>query len=119
MFKTWEEMTPKEREAYINQDYVPRKYFLLDPETIEKTFDSVRHNIASFYVERSIPEYDVRELLATLTPRQREVITLLYLEGYTQEAAASKLGIKRRSLRTHVICARRRLKTCYQIFIKK
>ena len=119
MPKTWEEMTPKEREAYVNQDYVPRRCFLLDPETLEKTFDSVKHNLASYYIERNIPEYDVRELLATLTPRQREVVTLIYLDGYTQEAAASKLGIKRRSLRTHVICARKRLRSCRQIFITR
>lgn len=114
----WDNMTPEERESFVNQDYVPRKYFLLDPETLEKTFDSVKHNIASLYIERSIPEYDVRELIATLTPRQREVVTLIYLDGYTQEAAASKIGITRRALRTHVICARKRLKACYKIFVK-
>ena len=111
-------MTPKEREDYVNQDYVSRKYFLISQETLEKTFEEGKHSLASYYSEMSIPEYDVRELIATLTPRQREVVTLLYLDGYTQEAAASKLGIKRRSLRTHVICARRRLRGCCKIFIK-
>jgi len=111
-------MTPTERELFVNQDYVPRRYFLLDPETLEKTFDSVKHNIASLYIERNIPEYDVRELLATLTPRQRQAVTLIYLEGNTQEAAASKIGITRRALRTHVMCARKRLRTCYKIFVK-
>jgi len=111
-------MTPKDREKYINQDYVPRRHFLLDPETIERTFDC-NTTLASYYSEFYIPEYDVRELVATLTPRQRDVVTLLFLEGCTQEAAASRLGISRIALRTHIKGARKRLKMCYKIFIQK
>lgn len=109
----WSEMTPEEREAYVNQDYVGRKYILVDVET----FDGDQYNVASIYDDIHIPEYCVQEMLATLTPRQREVISTIYLDGNTQEAAASLLRISRRALRTHLDRARVRLKKCQHFFI--
>jgi DNA-binding CsgD family transcriptional regulator len=109
---SWDDLTPEERESYVNQDYVPRKYILVNVET----FDKDRYNIASIYDDIHIPEYCVQEMLATLTPRQREVISTIYLDGNTQEMAASILGISRRALRTHLDRARIRLRKCSHFF---
>ena len=111
----WYEMTPEEREDYVNQDYVSRKYILVDVET----FDRDRYNLASIYEDIHIPEYCVQEMLATLTPRQREVVSTIYLDGNTQERAASLLGISRRALRTHLERARTRLRKWEHLFREK
>jgi len=102
---SWDDLTPEERESYVNQDYVPRKYILVNVET----FDKDKFNLASIYDDIHIEEFSVQEMLATLTTRQREVISTIYIDGNTQEAAASKLGISRRALRTHLDRARIRL----------
>lgn len=118
MGKTWDEMTPKEREEFINQDYVSNKFHIVDPAQMERVYDREIYNLASGYNDRHIPEYDVQCMLAVLTQRQRDIIKLIYLDGETQENAAAKLGISRRALRTHVERARDKLKKCSHLFIR-
>ena len=108
----WDDLTPEEREQYVNQDYVSRKYILANVDT----FSYERYNMASVYNELHIPEYCVREMLATLTPRQREVVSTVYLDGNTQDRAASILHMSRRALRTHLDRARHRLKQYEHLF---
>jgi RNA polymerase sigma factor (sigma-70 family) len=118
MGKIWDEMTPKEREEFVNQDYVSNKFHIVDPSRIDRMYDKEIYSLASGYDERHIPEYDVQCMLAVLTQRQRDIIKLIYLEGETQENAAEKIGISRRALRTHVDRARKKLKKCSHLFIR-
>ena len=119
MSKTWDEMTPDERESYVNQDYVKCRSLPIDPMILDNIFDSEHNGIAGCYAEVHIPEYDVQKLLGLLATRQREAVTCIYLDGLTQERAASKMGISRRALRTHIVKARKRLTKCCQIFSPK
>lgn len=48
--------------------------------------------------------------LEILSPRQQEVIYLLFYDGLSEEEAAEKLGISRASLRTHRNRALKKLK---------
>jgi RNA polymerase sigma factor (sigma-70 family) len=118
MVKTWYEMTPKEREDWVNQDFVSNKFHIVDPSQLDRVYDGAVYTLASGYNDRHIPEYDVQCMLAVLTKRQRDIIRLIYLEGETQENAAAKLGISRRALRTHVERARDKLKKCSHLFIR-
>ena len=47
------------------------------------------------------PSRDLRRLLSLLTPRQRQVIELIYLKGYTCKATAEELGISAITVRRH------------------
>ena len=116
MSNQWDDMTPEEREAYVNQDYVKGKYMSLDPMILDNIFDGEHNCLASCYAEMHIPEYDVQQLLGLLATRQKEAVSLIYLDGLTQERAASKMGISRRALRTHIIKARKRLTKCCHLF---
>lgn len=105
----WNEISPAEREKYVNQDYVPRKYILLNPDI----FDA-KYNIASLYDEFHINEYDVQNLLSILTKKQKEAITLYFLEGKTQKEIAEKLGISQQAVFFRIRCARRKLEKMYK-----
>jgi RNA polymerase sigma factor (sigma-70 family) len=118
MVKTWDEMTPKEREEWVNQDFVSNKFHIVDPAQLDRVYDGAVYTLASGYEDRHIPEYDVQCMLAVLTQRQRDIIRLIYLEGRTQEDAAEILGNSRRALRTHVERARDKLKRCSHLFIR-
>ena len=51
----------------------------------------------------------VRRALATLSPRQREVVALCELEGLSSTEAARLLGIGRVTVRWHLAAARKQL----------
>lgn len=118
MDKTWDELTPKERETYINQDYKANKFHIVDPVVIDRMYDNEKYSVASCYNEVHIPEHDVQCMLAVLTKRQRDIIKLIYLDGETQEAAAEKIGISRRALRTHIERAKDKLRKCSHLFTR-
>jgi RNA polymerase sigma-70 factor (ECF subfamily) len=52
---------------------------------------------------------DVRRLLARLAPKQRAVLHLTTIEGFTDSEIAAALGISSSSVRVHRLRARRRL----------
>jgi RNA polymerase sigma factor (sigma-70 family) len=48
----------------------------------------------------------IAEWLASLTDAQREAVRLVWIEGYTQEEAAERLGITRQGVAKHLALAR-------------
>ena len=58
MEKVWDTMTEKEREDYVNQDYIPRSYILLDPDI----FNDEDYNLKDLYSAR-LETHGVEEVL--------------------------------------------------------
>ena len=52
---------------------------------------------------------ELYERLKGLSPRQRQVVRLLY-EGYSQREIADRLGVKRSTIRNHIERIRDRLR---------
>lgn len=50
------------------------------------------------------------EILAALTDKQREVFTLIYKDGYTQETVASMLGLSRSTIKEQIKAVKKKLK---------
>ncbi|MFB3738538.1 MAG: sigma-70 family RNA polymerase sigma factor [Candidatus Velamenicoccus archaeovorus] len=53
---------------------------------------------------------EIREALETLSPDQRRVVELAYLEGYTQARIARELGIPLGTVKTRTLAAMRKLR---------
>ena len=105
----WDEMTPEEREAYVNQDYCTMKHISVDVDT----FDSSKYNIASVYQDMCIDDYNIEGIFEYLSKRQAEVLNLLFIEGMAQKSAAKRLGISRNSVKTHLARVRKKLRKIY------
>ena len=109
MAKTWYDMTEKEREEYVSQDYCTMKHISVDVDS----FDSKKYSMDAIYDNMCIEEYDVDNVFTHLSDRQTEIIKLLFLEGLAQKLAAKKLGISRNSVKTHLARARAKLRKIY------
>jgi len=109
MIPSWDDLTPSEREEYVNQDYVPRKYICTNVDT----FDSETYNMADAYDNAKLDEVGLEDLLSHLTGRQKQIVEIIYLQGRTQERVAKMLGISRSSVQTHLRRAKDRLKRAF------
>ena len=90
-------MTPENRERYVNQDYVSRKYVLLDPDIFAS-----ETSFLELYSFLCIKEYGTDNVLNRLTDKQREAIILYYIEGKTQNYIASELHISQQAVHNRV-----------------
>jgi RNA polymerase sigma factor (sigma-70 family) len=111
---SWDELNNLEREEYVNQDYVPRKYILVDTDTFENNCV-----IASECSERHIDEHLVQDMLNYLTDKQKKVITLYYIEGWTHKRIADLFGISESAVRSRIQWARKRLREYVTYFLNK
>ena len=60
-----------------------------------------------------LPE-DIRCAVATLTPRQRECVLLLFVMEYTEEEVAAELDIDRSTVTQHKNAAIQKLREMFQ-----
>lgn len=86
----WKDMTPKEREDYVNQDYVQKSYITIDVDSI-----STETNIASEQEFYKIPHEGIRFFKKYLTKKQYEVIMLKFYHGLSFQQMADKLNISK------------------------
>jgi RNA polymerase sigma-70 factor (ECF subfamily) len=52
---------------------------------------------------------DVRRALSAVSPREREILWLAYVDGATHQEIASRTGLRAMSIRTLLLRARRKL----------
>lgn len=90
-------MTPENRELYVNQDYVSKKYVLLDPDIF-----SSENSFLETYSFLCIKEYGTDGVLDYLTHKQREAIILYYIDGKTQNFIASELKISQQAVHNRI-----------------
>jgi DNA-directed RNA polymerase specialized sigma24 family protein len=105
----WYDLTPKEREEYVNQDYVTMRHIYVDVDT----FDADKYNIGSVYKEVCVEDYNLENVFEKLSRRQGEVIRLLFIEGLAQKSAAKRMGISRNSVKTHLARAKKKLRVAF------
>jgi RNA polymerase sigma factor (sigma-70 family) len=105
----WYELTSKEREEYVNQDYVTMRHIYVDVDT----FDSDKYNINTVYKEICVEDYNLENIFEKLSRRQGEVIRLLFIEGLAQKNAAKRMCISRNSVKTHLARAKKKLRAAY------
>ena len=63
---------------------------------------------------RSIRILKVRNAISNLTTKQREVLLLVHENHLTQEAASKKMGLSRKTVRTHLERAEKKFKKFYE-----
>ncbi|MEH7521703.1 sigma factor-like helix-turn-helix DNA-binding protein [Bacillus sp. JJ1503] len=56
---------------------------------------------------------------AGLTDRQREALSLVYVEDLTQEKAGERMGIRREAVKRHVIVAETKIARVYESWARK
>lgn len=57
-----------------------------------------------------IRRQEVRDVLTTLSPEQRQVLEMAYFQGYTQAVIAQELGIPLGTVKTRTLAAMRKLR---------
>ena len=93
----WDEMTEKERNSYINQDFVSGYYFIPGKYSLIN-MDFISDEIAPDNVLEWWKELEVDDLFwEGTTPRQKEAMSL-YFGGMTQRSAGSIMGITKQSV---------------------
>lgn len=107
----WEDLSPKERERYVNQDYVGITYNLLyDMEAFSEEDVGIAEKSSCYGLE----EYGIDGLLCMLTPKQKEVVVLYYLKGKSEYKIAKMLGTTRSAIQKRLALARERLREKYE-----
>lgn len=82
------------------------------PDTVEldETKEWRPQLIAPDFAQRVEQRHVLRELLACLSDKQKEVIIAIFFEGMSNEEVAAKLGIALVTVKNHLHLARRRMK---------
>lgn len=103
----WDKMTPAEREAYINQDYVARKEIIVDPDIF--TDDHSLGNLSSPYPSL----FEIEELCLDKLSRREQQVMILLCQGFTQERIGKCLGVTRSTARNYIYNLRDKIKKFY------
>jgi DNA-directed RNA polymerase specialized sigma24 family protein len=107
----WEDLSPKQRERYVNQDYVGITYNLLyDMEHFSDEDVGIAEKSSCYGLE----EYGIDGILNLLTTKQREVVLLYYLKGKSEYKIAKMLGITRGAVQKRLFLAKKRLEEKYK-----
>jgi len=66
------------------------------------TLDAVVHRKSTFSFDLKVENMDLREIVMTLAPKYRELIDLVYFEGYTHIEVAEELGVPLGTVKTRI-----------------
>ncbi len=66
------------------------------------SLDAVVHQKSSFSFDLKVENMDLREIVTTLDPKYRELIDLVYFEGYTHIEVAKELGVPLGTVKTRI-----------------
>ncbi len=66
------------------------------------SLDAIVHQKSSFSFDLKIDNLDLREIVTTLAPKYRELIDLVYFEGYTHIEVAEELGVPLGTVKTRI-----------------
>jgi RNA polymerase sigma factor (sigma-70 family) len=109
MAQTWDTMTPKERNKYINQDFVPRSYMLVDPDTFTD-----EHSTVKDMFDARLETHGIEHMLSHLTDKQQEAVEMHYLHGMTLRQIGKEIGIAQQNVRNRLEFARKKLRKLYR-----
>lgn len=79
------------------------------PEAVVPGDDALVDAASERQAERAVERLDLHRALARLSPRERSLLWLAYVDGQSHEELAASHGVKRTSLKTLLHRARRRL----------
>ena len=107
----WKDLSSREREDYVNQDYIGITYNLLyDIDSFSNEDVAIADKNAAY----GLDEYGVEDLLSVLTDKQKEAVILYYLKGKSEYKIAKILGTTRSAIQKRICMARKRLKNRYE-----
>jgi len=66
------------------------------------SLDAIVHQKSSFSFDLKVDNMDLREIVTTLDPKYRELVDLVYFEGYTHIEVAEELGVPLGTVKTRI-----------------
>ncbi len=78
-------------------------------DTVAPADDALVDTASERQADRAVARLDVQRALAQLSPRERSLLWMAYVDGQSHEELAVSHGVKRTSLKTLLHRARRRL----------
>lgn len=82
-----------------------------------QSLDTGVYNDMKFSVSTSIPDYGLMNKIDSLDPKYRQLIDLLYFQGYTQQEVADEFEIPIGTIKTRISTAIKMLRTILSILI--
>jgi len=108
MNKTWDELTPKQREEYANKDWVGRdsRIVYVDNNYLDSMNGTTDLSLGDIILNSEDLAFIDK---AGLTQRQRDCLFFNAWEGWTQQKIGKYLNIPQQTVSFHIIQAKKKI----------